>query len=33
MKTTDDGYAQPGVGLIGVGWMGRSLWRPGRLAS
>jgi predicted dehydrogenase len=23
MKTTDDGYAQPGIGLISVGWMGR----------
>ena len=23
MRTTDDGYAQPGVGLISVGWMGK----------
>ena len=23
MKTTDDGYAQPGIGLISVGWMGK----------
>ena len=23
MRTTDDGYAQPGIGLISVGWMGR----------
>jgi predicted dehydrogenase len=23
MKTTDDGYTQPGIGLISVGWMGK----------
>jgi predicted dehydrogenase len=23
MKTTEDGYAQPGIGLISVGWMGK----------
>jgi predicted dehydrogenase len=23
MATTDDGYAQPGIGLISVGWMGK----------
>jgi predicted dehydrogenase len=23
MKTTDDGYARPGIGLISVGWMGK----------
>jgi predicted dehydrogenase len=23
MKITDDGYAQPGIGLISVGWMGK----------
>ena len=23
MTTTDDGYAQPGIGLISVGWMGK----------
>src|SRR5258708_5666806 len=23
MKTTDDEYAQPGIGLISVGWMGK----------
>ena len=23
MKTADDGYAQPGIGLISVGWMGK----------
>ena len=23
MRTTDDGYAQPGIGLISVGWMGK----------
>ena len=23
MKTTDNGYAQPGIGLISVGWMGK----------
>ena len=23
MKTSDDGYAQPGIGLISVGWMGK----------
>ena len=23
MKTTDDGYAQPGIGLVSVGWMGK----------
>ena len=23
MRTTDDGYTQPGIGLISVGWMGK----------
>jgi predicted dehydrogenase len=23
MRTTDDGYIRPGIGLIGVGWMGK----------
>ncbi len=23
MKTTDDGYTRPGIGLISVGWMGK----------
>ena len=23
MTTTGDGYAQPGIGLISVGWMGK----------
>ena len=23
MSITDDGYAQPGIGLISVGWMGK----------
>src|SRR5260370_1735667 len=23
MRITDDGYAQPGIGLISVGWMGK----------
>ena len=29
MRTTHDGYAQPGVGLISVGWMGKLHVRRG----